>query len=103
MAILPYCLAVKNNMMSTIKALTVHKAVQPLARKVKLVTCTEERNWRKEEVARLRKITGEGDGFRFRIVKDVDDLVRLMRGGGIFLMLGKKAFDSLNHEDDSGQ
>ena len=70
--------------MSTIKALTVHRAVQPLVRKVKLVTCTEERNWRKEEVARLRKITGEGDGFRFRIVKDVDDLVRLMRGGEYF-------------------
>ena len=70
--------------MSTIKALTVHRAVQPLARKVKLVTCTEERNWHKEEVARLRKITGEGDGLRFRIVKDVDDLVRLMRGGDIF-------------------
>ena len=77
--------------MSTIKALTVHRAVQPLARKVKLVTCTEERNWRKEEVARLRKTTGEGDGLRFRIVKDVDDLVRLMRGGDIFDIAWKES------------
>ncbi len=44
--------------MSTIKALTVHRAVLPIVKKVKLVTCTEERNWCKEEVARLRKITG---------------------------------------------
>ena len=49
-----------------IKTLQIHKDVPGMARKVKLVT-REEEEWSKEELVRLRKIVGEGEGVKLRI------------------------------------